>query len=403
MSARVFISYRSSDGADKATALARELNARFGNDQVFLDKEDLPVGARWRDAIASALHGGPILLVLITPDYLGALDDEGRRCIERDDDPVGDELGVGIAAHAHIVPLLCDGVDALPSAHELPKPFDQLCELQWGRLRAYDWREDLARLCDTLRGLGVTPRPVAAALDGGQGSSSLEPTTAPMPLDAPIPAASSAAAASVGRRLILGAGGLALVGVAGWGALRWHRWQAADLSGTWRVKIGPRGASSARDGEPIGVTLVQSGQRLTFSSGAVDVTRDSDWENYRDYWKQHYGSELRRVVYRGEGTIAGEAEDGTRIEERIVIAPADPASVGRRSAVRPTDRAASWPRGAIVRRVEIPIGIYAAVGEGEALDIGALRGTVDTGDQRIRGRLWLKSEQADRYIDLRRD
>lgn len=31
---------------------------------------------------------------------------------------------------------------------------------------------------------------------------------------------------------------------------------------------------------------------------------------------------------------------------------------------------------------------------------GALR---DAGGQRIRGRLWLKSEQADRYVDLRRD
>ncbi len=151
MSARVFISYRSSDGADKATALARDLDGLFGNDQVFLDKEDLPVGARWRDAIAGALHGGPILLVLVTPHYLGALDPQGQRCIDRSDDPARDELGVAIAAHAHIVPLLCDGVDALPPASDLPEPFAQLCELQWGRLRAYDWREDLARLGDTLR------------------------------------------------------------------------------------------------------------------------------------------------------------------------------------------------------------------------------------------------------------
>ena len=62
MTARVFISYRSSDGADKATALARDLDARFGNAQVFIDKEDLPAGARWRDAIASALQECPILL-----------------------------------------------------------------------------------------------------------------------------------------------------------------------------------------------------------------------------------------------------------------------------------------------------------------------------------------------------
>ncbi|MBV9891108.1 MAG: toll/interleukin-1 receptor domain-containing protein, partial [Rhizobacter sp.] len=92
MTARVFISYRSSDGADKATALARDLDALFGQAQVFLDKDDLPAGCRWRDEIARALSEAPILLVLVTPNYLGAHDDAGRRCIDRADDPVRDEL-----------------------------------------------------------------------------------------------------------------------------------------------------------------------------------------------------------------------------------------------------------------------------------------------------------------------
>ena len=46
MAARIFISYRSSDGKDKATALARELGAVFGDAQVFLDKDDLRGGSR---------------------------------------------------------------------------------------------------------------------------------------------------------------------------------------------------------------------------------------------------------------------------------------------------------------------------------------------------------------------
>ena len=90
MSSRVFISYRNSDGADKATALARDLDARFGDDQVFLDKEDLAPGTRWRDEIARALGNSPVLLVLVTPNYLGALDIHGQRCIDRADDPARD-------------------------------------------------------------------------------------------------------------------------------------------------------------------------------------------------------------------------------------------------------------------------------------------------------------------------
>ena len=72
MTARVFISYRSSDGADKATALAAAL-----------------------------------------------------------------------AAGAHVVPLICDGIDALPDAVMLPPPFDQLADRTWRRLRAYDWKDDM--------------------------------------------------------------------------------------------------------------------------------------------------------------------------------------------------------------------------------------------------------------------
>ena len=54
MTARVFISYRTSDGADKATALARDLDALFGQEQIFLDKDDLPAGSRWRDDLTPA-------------------------------------------------------------------------------------------------------------------------------------------------------------------------------------------------------------------------------------------------------------------------------------------------------------------------------------------------------------
>src|SRR5438552_15412987 len=104
MSARVFISYRSSDGVDKATALARDLDALFGSEQVFLDKDDLPAGSRWRDEIARTLGARPILLVLVTPQYLGAVDAAGRRRIDRPDDPARTELATALDAAAHVVP-----------------------------------------------------------------------------------------------------------------------------------------------------------------------------------------------------------------------------------------------------------------------------------------------------------
>ncbi len=56
MSARIFISYRTADGVDKATALARDLGVVFGDEAVFLDKDDLRGGSA--AGVAATSRGG---------------------------------------------------------------------------------------------------------------------------------------------------------------------------------------------------------------------------------------------------------------------------------------------------------------------------------------------------------
>ena len=364
MSARVFISYRTSDGADKATALARDLDALFGEEQIFLDKDDLPAGSRWRDVIARTLEQSPILLVLVTPNYLGARDSQGKRCIERDDDPPRDELQAGLAARAQVIPLMCDGVTAIPAAADLPKPFDQLCERTWRKLRAYDWREDLNRLATDLRALGVVPRTTPGEFGA-----------APLPLAGDIgsigrdPAATRRwAIAAIGAVVLAGAG------IAGW---RWFEQEkkkkGPNLAGRWRANVGKRGATTARDGDVVMVTIAQEGVKLRITSSAVDIERDPDWENYRDYWKQRTGTPLKRVFYRGEGLIRGDEDD-------VVAADAPPGP----------------------RRILVSVHVDPPEG-GDAIDTGALRGAIDPDGNRIRGRLWLNSEQGERVVDLRRE
>jgi len=363
MSARVFISYRTSDGADKATALARDLDALFGEEQIFLDKDDLPAGSRWRDVIARTLEKSPILLVLVTPNYLGARDGQGKRCIERSDDPPRDELEAALGANAQVIPLMCDGVTAIPSAADLPKPFDQLCERTWRKLRAYDWREDLSRLARDLQALGVVPR----TTPGEFGS-------APLPLAGDIanagrdgPATRRWAVAAIGAVVLAGAG------FAGWRWLEHGRRRPPNLAGRWRASVGKRGATTSRDGDIVMMTIAQEGAKLRITSSAVDIERDPDWENYRDFWKQRTGTALKRVFYRGEGLIRGDEDD-------VVAADAPPG-----------------PRRILVSvRVDAPDG-------SDAIDTGALRGAIDPDGKRIRGRLWLNSEQAERVVDLRRE
>jgi len=359
MTARVFISYRTSDGADKATALARDLDALFGQEQIFLDKDDLPAGSRWRDEIARALHDAPILLVLVTPNYLGARDDDGKRCIDRADDPVRDELAAAIAANAHIIPLMCDGVTETPAASTLPPPFDQLAERTWRRLRAYDWREDLARLSDDLRARGVVPRTTPAPLG-----------SAPLPLIALEEVESAAARLGVGRRLALLGGAVLILGggVAAW---YWQEKKAASLAGRWRANIGKKGATTSRDGEIVNVTIEQNGASLRVASSAVDIEQDPDWQKYRAFWKERFGQPLNKVFYRGEGVLQSD-------EVTAPDAPPGP------------------------RRVLLSVHVDPPEG-GEPIDTGALRGAIDPDGNRIRARLWLNSEQGERVVDLRRE
>jgi hypothetical protein len=358
MTARVFISYRTSDGADKATALARDLDALFGQEQIFLDKDDLPAGSRWRDEVERALNDAPILLVLVTPKYLGARDSDGKLCIEREDDPVRDELAAAIAANAHVIPLMCDGVDETPSAAALPAPFNQLAERTWRRLRAYDWREDLARLSEDLRALGVLPRTTPAPLG-----------SAPLPLAALEEVEVAAARLGIGRRLALLGGAVLLLGggVALW---RWQEEKAESLAGPWRANIGKRGATSSRDGEIVNVTIEQKGANLRVASSAVNIEQDPDWQKARAAWQARLGEPLNSVFYRGEGVL----------QQDEVTAPDAPPGP---------------------RRVLLSVHVDPPKG-GDPIVTGALRGTIDPDGNRIRARLLLNGEQGERVVDLRR-
>ena len=157
--ARIFISYRTSDGVDKATALARDLGEIFGDAPVFLDKDDLPAGRPWREAVDAAIDERPVLLFLVTPDALGGRDAQGRLRIADANDPVRRELSEALTYDAQVIPLLADGVEKMPS--DLPPPLDALAERTWRRLRAYDWKSDLERLTADLEALGV-PRALPA-------------------------------------------------------------------------------------------------------------------------------------------------------------------------------------------------------------------------------------------------
>ncbi len=304
MAARIFISYRSSDGKDKATALARDLGAVFGDAQVFLDKDDLRGGSRWRDEVQQLIDQRPVLLLLMTPQLLSATDEAGRLRIENPDDPVRRELSDALEADAQVIPLLCDGFDAPPAANALPPPFDQIGERTWRKLRAYDWQGDVQRLVADLLALGV---PALA----GPGAFEQQ-----------------AAGATTTRRRAWLAGsvaGLAAIGIAAWFVFRTAG--AEGVSGEW--------AAAVEGQPPMSFVFRQQGDKLVLTSKPVPVADRADWAEYRAFWRERSGAELTHVVYRGEG--AWRADPGVRpaidVALTLVSSPGDvPVDSGNLSA-----------------------------------------------------------------------
>lgn len=153
---RIFISYRSSDGKKDAARLAADLNERFGKHQIFFDKEDLVGGTSWRDAINDTLGTKPAVLVLVTPDLLGARHPDGGRRIDHEDDPIRGELLTARNNGAIIVPLLTDGV-VMPAQDALPAPLQFFSEAHAQPLRTDDWNADVQRIIDDLKAHRITP------------------------------------------------------------------------------------------------------------------------------------------------------------------------------------------------------------------------------------------------------
>lgn len=286
MTARIFISYRASDGRDKAVALARELGRVFGDDAVFLDKDDLRGGGRWASEIAGTLAGRPAMLLLVTPDVLRR-DERGTLRIADPTDPVRHEFDAARAAGAHIVPVLADGVETLPPADQLGEPWRVLHELTWRRLRAYDWAADLQRLITDLRALGVPEH------------------------------AASAAPAAPRRRTLLASGAALLAAGAAAGGWWWQgrgdaRTPGARIAGRWAGNWPGLGAV-------VLLLAVPAPGRVLLTSEPIAIADQPSWADYRAFWRERSGAPLDAVILRGEGELRVDPAQPLRLDIALAV------------------------------------------------------------------------------------
>lgn len=305
---RIFISYRSADGAKDASRLAEDLGRVFGADNVFLDRQDLRGGSSWRHEIEQAIGHRPIVLLLVTPGFVGACHPDGRLRLDDPDDPVRMEIQSAIAAGAVLLPLRVDGTP-MPAALSLPEPLRAITEHHALPLRTDDWvRVDVPRVIADIERHGV-PRidaPVAtrgvAGLRGwiGGGAVVLALVLMVRFLADDHSGANPSPIASIDA-VVTAIGPVARNAVAPSGA---------SLDGAWMLTTG--------DGERIPLYIRHRDDRLELRSEPVRIDDDPDWKAYIDSVATIKGPRLTHIRFSAEGEVFGDEADLA-----VVVASAD--------------------------------------------------------------------------------
>lgn len=142
---RVYISYRPGNRASATRVITRAMQT-YGTKNVVFDPmkrlfpEDNP-----GPLIENLISGCKAVLILIGPEWSG-IDEYGRYRLSEADRPVYFEVKHALASGRQVIPLLVDGVTALPPPDELPDEFSALYQTQPLILRDETFLEDLGRL-----------------------------------------------------------------------------------------------------------------------------------------------------------------------------------------------------------------------------------------------------------------
>jgi uncharacterized protein DUF3592/TIR domain-containing protein len=153
----IFISYRRDDSAGFAGALMRELDQRFGSDNVFMDIDDIGAGQDFVRALNEALDACDVLLAVIGPQWLNTKDSSGGRRLDDRNDYVRLEVATALRRGIWVIPVVVEGT-AMPGANELPEDLRALAVRNAMRISNSAWDHDVGALTDQIRAAMYSPQ-----------------------------------------------------------------------------------------------------------------------------------------------------------------------------------------------------------------------------------------------------
>jgi hypothetical protein len=150
--ASIFISYRRDDASGHAGRLCDRLSARFGDDRVFMDIQDILPGQNFEHSIDQTIAACDCVLAVIGPRWLASIANH-----EGSEDYVRRELAAAVASSVTLVPVLVGGA-RMPVAGQLPPELAPLSQLNALEVRDEHFDDDVARLTTFLAStLGAGP------------------------------------------------------------------------------------------------------------------------------------------------------------------------------------------------------------------------------------------------------
>ncbi|HET9385682.1 MAG TPA: TIR domain-containing protein, partial [Gemmatimonadales bacterium] len=156
---RILVNYRRDDSAAYAGRLADRLREHFGRENVFVDIDTIRPGEDFVDRIDQSIAACDVLVAVIGKSWLTAVDPQGRRRLDREDDFVRMEIAKALERHIRVIPALV-GDAGLPEATQLPQDLVALSRRQAIEISDSRFHHDVDLLIEALSDTpGLSPQP----------------------------------------------------------------------------------------------------------------------------------------------------------------------------------------------------------------------------------------------------
>ena len=163
----VFICYRRDDSSGTAGRVHDRLAQAFGDNLLFMDVDNIPLGSDFVDVLRDAVTTCEVLLAVIGQHWLDARGTDGNRRLDDENDFVRIEIATALQRNIPVIPILVDGAK-IPKAAELTRDLQGLSTRSGLDVRHASFQVDMDRLINGLKvqmggAIGPSVKPTASA------------------------------------------------------------------------------------------------------------------------------------------------------------------------------------------------------------------------------------------------